>query len=335
MRTKILYVLVSDEYDIYLEQTFLSIYSLRLYMPDVHVTLLIDDSTSETMVGGRESILEYVTENIIINLNHNFNKMQRSRYLKTMARNYVNGDFLYIDSDTIITSSLLRIDELECLMGAVEDTHTPIKKHILRKTIRRLCRNTNFSMNSIDTYFNSGVLYVKDCAETRDFFKSWNKNWIEGGKKGIFIDQISLAKTNYEFGNFIYELSAIWNCQITFGVRYVQEARIIHYLCTNIVNANDEIAYFFQNKNIFYNLKNDYLISECLHNQIRNARNSFGERTKIVSGSDLDLMSSYFYLLLRQIYCYHHILFNLNESLLIFLLHIYHQINNLFIRKIK
>ena len=46
MKTKIIYVLVSNENDCYLEQALVSIYSLRLYNPDANLLLLVDEETS-------------------------------------------------------------------------------------------------------------------------------------------------------------------------------------------------------------------------------------------------------------------------------------------------
>ena len=49
MKTKIIYVLVSNENDCYLEQALVSIYSLRLYNPDANLLLLVDEETSRTL----------------------------------------------------------------------------------------------------------------------------------------------------------------------------------------------------------------------------------------------------------------------------------------------
>ena len=52
MKTKIIYVLVSNENDCYLEQALVSIYSLRLYNPDANLLLLVDEETSRTLENG-------------------------------------------------------------------------------------------------------------------------------------------------------------------------------------------------------------------------------------------------------------------------------------------
>lgn len=50
MKTKIIYVLVSNENDCYLEQALVSIYSLRLYNPDANLLLLVDEETSLSLI---------------------------------------------------------------------------------------------------------------------------------------------------------------------------------------------------------------------------------------------------------------------------------------------
>ena len=112
MKTKIVYVVISDEDDYYLEQALVSVYSVRLYNPNSQILLLIDSETNATIVGKREAILQYVSQKIVIDVPKQYSKMQKSRFLKTTLRQYIEGDFLFIDSDTIITGDLSDIDDI-------------------------------------------------------------------------------------------------------------------------------------------------------------------------------------------------------------------------------
>jgi lipopolysaccharide biosynthesis glycosyltransferase len=192
MKTKFLYILTSDEKDIYLEQIYISVFSLKMYTPEATVILLIDDKTNETIKDERRNILKYIDKKIVIKLDKKLNNMKRSRFLKTSARQYLDGDFLYIDSDTIITENLSDVDNLEYNIMAVKDIHLPsIKDHINKKSVRRLTRLISCPVEKESSYFNSGILYVKDTEEARYFFKQWHYNWLKGVEKGIYIDQIS------------------------------------------------------------------------------------------------------------------------------------------------
>ena len=62
MKTKIVYCIVSNDEDIYLEQAWVSIYTLRRHNPDAEVILLVDKDTELTLIGKRSGIKELVAE---------------------------------------------------------------------------------------------------------------------------------------------------------------------------------------------------------------------------------------------------------------------------------
>lgn len=58
MKTKIIYVVLSTDDDIYLEQTWASAYSLKFYTSDAYIVILTDKKTNENIMGsGRRRIL--------------------------------------------------------------------------------------------------------------------------------------------------------------------------------------------------------------------------------------------------------------------------------------
>mgnify|MGYP000042041398 CR=1 FL=1 len=138
MKTKIIYVLVSNENDCYLEQALVSIYSLRLYNPDANLLLLVDEETSRTLENGiRKLILNYVSKLVIVDVPFHYSKQQKSRYIKTSLRSQVIGDFLFIDCDTIINEELKDIDNLSCEIAAVPDCHLSIKYSWMKTNIKK------------------------------------------------------------------------------------------------------------------------------------------------------------------------------------------------------
>ena len=106
MKTKIVYCIVSNDQDIYLEQAWVSIYTLKNYSPEAEVFLIVDKETESTLVGKRAGIKELITEVIAVETPDGYNAMQRSRYLKTNFRQFIAGDLLFIDADTVIGGSL-------------------------------------------------------------------------------------------------------------------------------------------------------------------------------------------------------------------------------------
>ena len=88
MKTKIVYVVVSSPDDIYLEQAYISMYSLKYFMPDAYIVMLTDKITSMTLVEKRKEEVKYVDDMVVIDYDVNeYNAQQRSRQLKTNIRN--------------------------------------------------------------------------------------------------------------------------------------------------------------------------------------------------------------------------------------------------------
>ena len=123
MKTKIVYCIVSNDEDIYLEQAWVSIYTLRRHNPDAEVILLVDKDTELTLIGKRSGIKELVAEVKAVETPVGYNAMQRSRYLKTNFRHFISGDLLFIDADTVIGGSLAGVDDIDAEIACVPDEH--------------------------------------------------------------------------------------------------------------------------------------------------------------------------------------------------------------------
>ena len=100
MKTKIVYVVISTDNDIYLEQAWISAYSVKYYNPTAFITFVTDEDTYKGIVSSdRKNILQIVDEIIPIPLEKGLSNMKRSRWIKTNLRNLIKGDFLFIDTD--------------------------------------------------------------------------------------------------------------------------------------------------------------------------------------------------------------------------------------------
>ena len=93
MRTKIVYVLVSQESDYYYEMALLSLYSLRLHHPKDVVQIVMDEDTHQRLTAMESPILSSATP-IVVSIPERFTVMQRSRYLKTKLTEIIEGDLL-------------------------------------------------------------------------------------------------------------------------------------------------------------------------------------------------------------------------------------------------
>jgi len=244
--TKILYVLVSDSADFYAEQLLVSILSLRRHLEGAEVCVLTDQATMDQLPERGKSgaaLLDLPDRWITAQTDASLPKQFRSRILKTGMRKYIDGDFLFIDTDTLIVRDLSGIDDTPADLAMCLDHHCALKDIAVRKDILFKCRKAGFPMQEENLYFNSGVIFARDTPQVRAFFSFWEEKYLAGRKNGINLDQPSLAWAVAE-SPIAGELDAEWNCQLPYGVRYMKDARIFHYFA----NGQDGSRLYWLNR---------------------------------------------------------------------------------------
>lgn len=315
MNTKIVYAVVSNEKDIYLEQTLSSVYSLRLYNPEAHVILIVDEDTNKTIQGKRSEILKYITEKIIVKAPQEYTQVQKSRYLKTTLRQNIKGDFLFIDSDTIIVDTLSDIDSFKGDIGAVSDFHINLKQHYGFKGIQHKAQILNWQINDSSPYYNSGVIYVKDNTNTANFFKQWHNEWKNHLEKGFHEDQPSFNKTNFQLDNIIQPLDGIWNCQILWnGIPFLHQAKIIHFFGSWKYSGFS--VYKFSQKELYYKIKETGYLTQDIISEIKNGKGAFNIPSSFCSEKDIIFLDTWIIRSLKKLYIHSPLLFkSINLSL--------------------
>ena len=285
MNTKIVYVLVSDESDYYYEQVMLSIRSLIYYNPDARIEVLVDNATFTNLIGNREAIKQYA-DVIEVDTPAGYDKMRRSRYLKTNMRNLVAGDFLFLDCDTVVCESIEEIDKLDVNLGMVADLNGPLlldEEYTVSKGIK-----AGFPDFTGKPYYNSGVIFVKDTDMNMLFFSSWYENYLKSESHGVFNDQPALCQTNVEFGYIISEIPGIWNCQFKMkGFPYLKKAKILHYYANN---GNSELP--FHIKEIFDRVKRLGDVDEHIIHLLKKPRTVFYSLLDMNPDKAFDYLSS-------------------------------------------
>ncbi|GHV75439.1 hypothetical protein AGMMS49942_02600 [Spirochaetia bacterium] len=233
---KYVYVLTSSEKDLYYEQFFLSVTSLRLYNPEADIIVLLDEKTKAGLTGKRAGYEQIVSEIKIIPAPEEYSQKEASRWIKTSIRKHITGDFLFIDCDTIITSKLEPNFPPELKVGAVLDSHVGLSEHHLRYYFQQSDRQVGFvSSFNHENHFNGGLLFCRDAPEGEQFFDKWHSLWLVGRRKGNVMDMPSMNQANYELNDIIIELGGAWNCQISHnGLPYLYDAKIIHYYATSL-----------------------------------------------------------------------------------------------------
>ena len=255
-------------------------------MPNAFVSLLVDNTTYMSLTGKRKTILDLVNEFKAIPIEDKFNQKARSRWLKTSMRQNIEGDFLYIDGDTIITDDLSSIEYSEMDIGAVLDSHIslseknkffPIRLNNIKKLSVKLGIITQFNL---DVYFNGGIMFCRDNEAGHSFFYEWHRLWLKYFEIGGLNDQLSLNLSNFILGSIVKELDGSWNCQIfeDGALQYLYNAKIMHYFSSRpgkklYVPANDEYI---------TSIKETGSVNEKIIEQLKDAKSQFASNTRLI-----------------------------------------------------
>ena len=283
---KFLYILTSNEKDIYYEQTLVSVLSLRHYNPQAFITLLVDDKTDKNLVGFRSEIKNLIDEYKVVPFDDRLSNMIRSRFLKTNMRNLIEGDFLYIDGDTAV------VDRLDSILSnvtgsvcAVADLHASEndKYHLKHKKMLAHKKKMNFSLSLGEKYFNGGVIFARDDVPAHEFFTKWHELYRQCAQNGIFTDQISFNEINHVLGHPIEELPGEWNCQVREAYNHLYRvktiypilcrSKIIHFFCTGIDGKKE--PHPLMRKDFFDKIKAQQVVDEFSMQIICSAKNQF------------------------------------------------------------
>lgn len=288
MKTKIVYCLVSSEKDYYYEQLFISVHSLRKHNPDACVEVVCDDKTYATLVGTRAKIFDLVSRVISVTLPESMEQWIRSRYLKTHFRSLVQGDYLYIDTDTIICTSIEAIDHYTMDVGAVKDEwrDTPIQrgsKNCVDDTANRYAQKLNIDVVGFQ-YYNGGVLYVKDTPRAHAFYEKW-ASLYEKYRSVMKTDQFSLMLANHEVGNVIVEMDRNLNCMAVINkcIQHMSEAKIIHYY-------SRKIDFIISSPWLLDPIRDTGTMPCTIQSIIDNPKDFFKQRSQIIWGKDVWFM---------------------------------------------
>ncbi len=293
MKTRVVYTLVSDASDLYLEQLMVSVYSLRLHNNSVNIAIVIDKYTDRGLKEYREHIRQMVDEIIVVDTPYPDNKMLSSRYLKTNLRNLIDGTFLFIDCDTIICENLDKIDSFKGDIGMVSDLNAP--NELKDVNVIAKCERAGFKGMEGKPYYNSGVIFVKDTLTAHQLYTKWYKLWRKSANNGVFNDQPALCAANIHQDYPIQELSSKWNCQFKFyGSSFLNEAKILHYY------SNTEYARpTYSQQCIFEHVREKGYVDDAVRNIIQYPRTVFYAAVNIRSDKAFEFFYSemlhYFY----------------------------------------
>lgn len=274
MKTQIVYVLVSSEKDVFLEEFWASVWSLRQYEPDVIVNVVVDEPTAKRVKANAE-LMALITNVVVTDVPEKYTPKERSREIKTRIRELISGDFFYIDTDTVVCKPLSGIDSCEYDVAGIPDANVFLKDNPFAGGMIGSVKDIFGSdLSNCEYLINGGVIYAKDNEVAHDLFRRWNKNWkYSAFEKGNSQDQPALWQSDYEMGYVIKLLPDVFNSQVAMSLQYFAEAAIVHFLHMNFIPDQSYSPYLCLK--IYRDIKDAGTLTPKIKDQITNCKSSF------------------------------------------------------------
>lgn len=276
---KYVYVLVSSANDFYYEQCLMSVTSLRFYMKDADVLVLCDERTAETFEGKRAALKE-IAQIVSIPFESSVGNTERSRLIKTAIPEYVQGDFLYIDCDTVICSDLSEIEQFPYEIAGVLDAHVYLDEHLHKQTFVKRDKKLGFhGTAALNANINGGLVLARNTPYAKEFFKAWHEAWkYSAYQKHDTHDQSALNEANYRTQMKAQLLPGEWNCQPCHGgLAFLKDAKIIHYYSSEMTGKNYEPYYKLADVKLQQRIKEEGYIPDDIMQMLREPKFQFNK----------------------------------------------------------
>ena len=272
------YVLTSTQADLYYEQCLMSVFSLRLHMPNAKVVILTDNKTNATFIEKRAELKKIATEIISVDFDDSVGNVERSRLIKTSIPRFIHDDFLYIDCDTVICAPLEEIENCSFNVAGILDGHVFLDEHKHKDIFLKRDKKLGFNgTKALNANINGGIIFAKKCDETQLLFEAWNKAWkFSAYTKKDLHDQSALNEANFRTGLKIGLLPGEWNCQLNNGgLMFLKDAKIIHYFSSEFGGKNYLPYYKLADKDLQQKIKEIGFIPDDVKQMLQDAKFQF------------------------------------------------------------
>jgi hypothetical protein len=186
----ICFVLTANDLGLYADMTAVAALSVHRLHPQARIILVTDEPTARAIDRDSHALGKIVSE-IVVRPTGTEDSFVGARYLRTILRELIKGDYLYLDSDTVAVRPLDRGWPKGADLAMARDRNQRGIPRGELPSIEKLRAKLawNFRM---DRYLNAGVMFVRDTPAAHAFYTEWHRRWKQTLSLDIREDRWSL-----------------------------------------------------------------------------------------------------------------------------------------------
>jgi hypothetical protein len=228
MSIKVCYVVTCSEWDMYTKMLYISASAVRRLYPAAQVVLVTDTAGASFARRKDYPLFGLLTEVMEASDAIGSDPLVRSRYLKTSLRQRVNGDFLFLDADTLPIRPFEQILQLGGAMAAADDRNRDYPYPHVPPHIKPHYRSLGWRLD-VDRYYNTGVLLFRDTSECHKLCDEWHRRWRHSAEQGVYYDQPAYNSAVNELGISVSTLQTRFNAMVDADPALAKGAAILHF----------------------------------------------------------------------------------------------------------
>jgi len=141
-------------------------------------------------------------------------------------RQFVDGDFLYVDGDTLIVKPVRDAFDVDADVAAAVDFNFDHK--FFPRQLREPYTKLGWTY-PLPFYFNSGVVLMRDTSAVRELAEEWTRRWLLLVEEGVPGDQDAFASALFATSTKWARLPKAFNAIVIKRNYRFREARILHF----------------------------------------------------------------------------------------------------------
>ena len=190
----ICFVLAAKDLGLYADMAAVAALAVRRLHPQARIILVTDEPTACAIDHGSHTLGNIVSE-IIVQPTGTDDPIVSSRHLKTVLRQLVKGDYLYLDNDALAVRPLDRGWAEGADLALARDRNLRGVPPGALPNNEKLRANLGWEFPP-DRYFNSGVIFVRDTPAAHALYVEWHRRLQQTLSLGIWQDQPSLNRAS-------------------------------------------------------------------------------------------------------------------------------------------
>lgn len=221
------YVLTTSGGDKFVDMAYLSMCTLNNVHKNIKVLCIIDKCSLEKIRRCGHSIRGVVDEFVHVDVDHD-DKRYVNRYMKCRMRKLVEGDFLYLDADTLPVGELNALFQIENSFAAASNHSTEFPDNFFADEKAVFAQNGWSLPQSM--YVNGGVLYWRDTDAAHELADRYIAKWTECANRRITTkDQPALNAALVEWEGHPEIIDSTFNAQICNNPLAGIDAKVWHF----------------------------------------------------------------------------------------------------------